>query len=142
MSAAVQSSPLDTAGRIDWGRIVAGAFLVELVLFVVLIPIGIVVMPAGGAMTDSTIFLMSVPIGLFVLGAAVTAWILRRVAARRLLHGTLIGIVATLIYFGLCAVQPGGVAAVIAGYGPPLFWLSQALRVGGCAAGAAWTRPR
>jgi hypothetical protein len=125
---------------IHWSRIVGGAFLLELVLFLVLIPIGIAFMPPGGTMTDSTAFLIAVPTGCFVAGAAVSAWILRKVTAQRVLHGALLGVLATLIYFAICAVSPGGIPAVIAGYGAFVFWLSQVLRIAGSIVGAAARR--
>ena len=124
---------------IHWGRILAGGLLLELLLFVVLIPIGLVFgMPGVPGATDFTVFFVAVPVGCFVGGYAVAAWILRRVTSRRVLHGALLGVAATLLYLGLCAVQPGGIPAVIAGYGPPLFWASQALRIAGCALGASY----
>ena len=137
--AATVDSRSHIAAKIHWWRIVLGAFLLELVLVVVLIPIGVAFAPAGGAITDSLVFLIAVPIGCFAGGAAVSAWILRKVAARRVLHGALLGGVATLIYFGLAAAAPGGIPAAIAGYGPPLFWVSQVLRIAGTTVGAAYT---
>jgi hypothetical protein len=44
-------------------------------------------------------------------------------------------VTATLLYLAICAVQPGGLFGVIAGYGPPLFWASQVLRIAGCVLG-------
>lgn len=105
-------------------------------LFLVLIPIGIAFTPAGGEMTDSTAFLIAVPAGCFVAGAAVSAWIFRKVA-QPVLHGALLGVIATLIYFAICAASPGGIPAVIAGYGAFVFWLSQILRICGSMVGAA-----
>ena len=128
---------------IRWGRILAGGLLLELLLFVILIPIGLVFgMPGAPGATDFTVFFVAVPVGCFVGGYAAAAWMLRSVTSRRALHGVLMGVAATLLYLGLCAVQPGGVPAVIAGYGPPLFWASQALRIAGCALGALHRRRR
>ena len=141
MSTNTAATSLGPPANIQWGRVIGGAFLLELVLFVVLIPLGIAMTPEGGQMTDSTAFLAVVMVGVFVGGAVVTAWILRKTTTGRLLHGTLIGVFAALIYFGLAAAQPGGVAAVIASYGPFLFWLGQVLRLGGCMAGALYRSP-
>jgi hypothetical protein len=135
MNATLRSSA--HPATIHWSRIVGGAFLLELALFLVLIPIGIAFTPAGGAMTDSTVFLIAVPTGCFVAGAAVSAWMFRKVAAQRVLHGALLGVIATFIYFAICAVSPGGIPAVIAGYGAFIFWLSQILRICGSIVGAA-----
>jgi hypothetical protein len=74
-------------------------------------------------------------------GLAVSAWILRRVGSSRALHGALLGVVATLLYFAICALQPGGITSVIAGYGAPLFWGSQVLRIAGCVFGGLGKLP-
>ena len=113
--------------NIHWIRVVLGALLLELVLFVVLVPIGFV---------NTTIFLVAVPIGCFVFGYLVTKWLLRTMTSGWVLHGALVGIVATAMYFGLAMMGPGGLAAAVATYGAPLFYFSQAMRIGGCVAGA------
>ena len=114
--------------QIRWIRVGVGALALEVVLFAVLVPISFV---------NQTAFLVAVPVGVFVIALLLTRWLLRPVTRHVLLHGTLIGIVATLLYFGLVAAQPGGLGAALAVYGVPLFWFSQALRVIGCLAGAA-----
>jgi hypothetical protein len=113
--------------KIHWLRVVLGALLLEGILFVVLVPISFI---------NKTLFLIAVPIGVLVFGYLVTRWLLKKVSTRLVLHGTLIGIVATLIYFGLVLGQPGGFAAAIAVYGAPLFYFCQAMRITGCVAGA------
>jgi hypothetical protein len=112
---------------IHWRRVVLGAVLLEIVLFTVLVPIGFV---------STTAFLVSVPIGCFVFGYLVTRWLLRTLSSGFLLHGTLVGIVATAMYFGLVFMQPDGLSSAIAVYGVPLFWFSQAMRIAGCVTGA------
>ena len=72
-----------------------------------------------------------------MFGYLVCWWILRKVASAPMLHGALIGIVATAMYLGLVFAQPGGFAAAVGTYGVPLFWFSQAMRIAGCVAGAA-----
>jgi hypothetical protein len=112
---------------IHWVRVVLGALLLEIVLFAVLVPIGF---------ASTTLFLVAVPIGCFVFGYLVTRWLLRTLSSGLLLHGTLVGIVATAIYFGLVFMQPDGLSSAIAVYGAPLFWFSQAMRIAGCVTGA------
>jgi hypothetical protein len=114
-------------------RIVLGALLLEVVLFVVLVPISFV---------NTTAFLVAVPIGCFVLGCAVSAWMLRPIPSGFLLHGTLLGLVATAMYFGLVFAQPGGLSSAVAVYGAPLFWFCQAMRIAGCMTGAVQGRSR
>ena len=133
----LRGSATPMSGNLHWGRILGGAFLLELLLFLVLVPIGLTFgMPGVPGATDFTVFFIAVPVGCFVGGLAIAAWILRRVGSRRALHGALLGVVATLLYFGICALQPGGISAVMSGYGLPLFWASQALRIAGCVLGA------
>ena len=120
--------------NIQWVRILMGALLLEIVLFATLVPLSFV---------NATLFLTAVPVGVFVFGYLVSRWVLRHVRSAPLLHGVLIGVVATAIYLGLVAAQPGGFTAAIQMYGAPLFWLVQLLRVAGCAAaGARLTRPQ
>ena len=116
---------------IRWMRVILGALLLEVVLFVTLVPLTFV---------NMTLFLMAVPIGVFVFGYLVSWWMLRTVLSKRLLHGALIGVVATAMYFGLVFAAPGGYPAAVAIYGAPLFWALQALRIAGCVAGAARNR--
>jgi len=54
-----------------------------------------------------------------------------------MLHGALIGIVATAMYLVLVFAKPGGFAAAVATQGVPPFWFSQAMRIAGCVPGAA-----
>jgi hypothetical protein len=110
-----------------WWRIIGGAFLLEFVLFLTLVPMLLYV--------DVSVAVPLVAAGCFVFGFAVTRWILRKVPGRQVFHGTLIGVVATVIYFLLVIPQPGGLASVVSIYGP--FWLTTAnvARILGCAAG-------
>ena len=119
--------------QIHWRRVVLGALLLELVLFVVLVPIVAI---------NQTAFLIAVPIGCFVFGYLVTRWLLRKVSSAWVLHGALVGVVATAMYFGLVVMQPGGIPEVVAMYGAALFYFSQAMRIAGCVAGAAHQQRR
>jgi hypothetical protein len=118
---------------IHWMRVVLGALLLEIILFAVLVPIGFV---------SATVFLVAVPIGCFLFGYLVTRWLLWTLSSGFLLHGTLVGVVATAMYFGLVFMQPDGLASAIAIYGVPLFWFSQAMRIAGCVTGALSVRQR
>jgi hypothetical protein len=118
---------------IHWRRIVLGALLLEVVLFTVLVPIGFV---------STTVFLVAVPIGCFVFGYVVTRWVLRTLSSGLLLHGTLVGVVATAMYFGLVFMQSDGLSSAILVYGAPLLWFSQAMRIAGCVTGALHNQRR
>jgi hypothetical protein len=124
-------------------RIIAGAFLLELLLLVTLVPIGLIFgMPGLPGATDFTVFFIAVPVGCFLGGVAAGAWVSRPLPANHALHGLLTGVGATLIYLALCTTQPDSIAGVIAGYGATLFWVSQALRIAGSIAGAVWSARR
>lgn len=114
--------------KVRWVRIIVGALLLEIVLFATLVPLSFI---------NTTLFLTAVPVGVFVFGHLVSWLVLRRVQSVPLLHGVLIGVVATAIYLGLVAAQPGGFPATIQMYGTALFWLVQLLRVAGCATAGA-----
>ena len=132
-----------TSSALRWRRIIAGAFLLEFLLLVTLVPIGLVFgMPGLPGATDYTVFFIAVPIGCFLGGVAVGAWVSRPLTANRAVHGLLVGVGATLIYLALGLTQPGSIGGLIAGYGPVLFWASQALRIAGSVAGAAWSPRR
>jgi hypothetical protein len=140
--ATLNVTPATAARKIHWLAIVGGAVLLELLLFVVLIPIGLVFgMPGVAGANDFTVFFVAVPIGCFVGGFVVSLWVLRNVASRRLLHGALLGGAATLTYLAICATQPGGIPVAIAGYGAELFWGCQAMRIAGCLLGASRRHP-
>ena len=119
--------------KINWIRIVLGALLLEVVLFAALVPISLV---------SLTLFLVAVPIACFVFAALVISWLLRKTPSDLLLHGTLVGIVATVMYFGLVFGSADGLSGAVAIYGAPLFWFSQAMRIAGCVAGAAHQQRR
>lgn len=113
--------------RLRVGRIVAGAFLLEFVLVIVLIP------PA--ALVGMERVIPFVYPSLLVFGFLVTWWILRKVPHRSVAHGTLIGIVATAMYVLLTLANPDGISAVIEAYGVFGFIAGNGLRILGCVAG-------
>jgi hypothetical protein len=106
-------------------------------LFAALIPLGLVFgMPGVPGATDFTVFFTAVPVACFLGGSLLSGWMLKTVVSHALLHGALIGVVATLLYLALCALQLGGIPAVIAGYGVPRLPLA---RLCGSAA-VSWVR--
>jgi hypothetical protein len=121
--------PAQTSGRIRWGRVFAGAVLVEAGLIGLTLPVAL--------LAGTTVFLAVVPPACFGVGFVCAWWACRKIESRFVLHGALIGIIATAIYFGLVLSQPGGMASVMELYGPFLFFLANGLRVIGCVAGGA-----
>jgi len=114
--------------KIRWMRVVAAAFLVELVLVALTIPVV--------ALFGMEAFVPFVPITCFVAGFPFGWWAVRKVQSGFVLHGTVIGIVATLIYLALVLSQGGSLRPAIELYGPFLFFLANALKILGCVAGA------
>ncbi|HET9218689.1 MAG TPA: hypothetical protein VFR18_17020 [Terriglobia bacterium] len=120
--------------RLQWGRIIIGALLVEIALIIVFIPLL--------AVADIQTLIPFVVPAVFVFGFAITWWLVRKVRGQHVLHGILIGIIATLLYLLLCMAQPDGISSVVAMYGTSVFILANLLRILGCAAGAFAARPR
>jgi hypothetical protein len=115
-------------GRIRWARVLGLAFALEAVLFAVLLPLQPVL--------SLRVWFVAVAAGCFVF-AYTAGWLAARgLSARAVLHGTLVGIIATAIYLVINLLAPGGLAAAAAFYGVPLFVAVNALRILGCAAGA------
>jgi hypothetical protein len=113
---------------IRWGRIIGLAIALEAVLFVTLVPL---ISRLGH------VWLMTA----IAAGCAIFGYVAGRLAARglqsdRLLHGLLVGIIATAIYLAINVFQPGGIGAALAFYGATLFVAVNALRIVGCLAGA------
>ena len=107
---------------IYWGRVIGGAFLLELILFAVLVPIGAV---------NRTLFLLAVPIGAFVFGYLVTWWMFRMKRSAVWVNSALLGLLATVIYL-VIVVASTGIGAAIATYGLTLFAFANAMRIAGC----------
>ena len=94
----------------------------EVALILVLVPLL--------AFADIATLMPVIMVGVFVIGFVISWWMAKRVKARRVLHGGLMGVVATALYILLCMLQPdGGLSAVIATYGPILFVLGNLLRI-------------
>ena len=102
---------------IQWGRVLLAAFLMEVVLIAVALPLFL-----SGA--GRTLVYIIPPLAL-VATFAVTAWLGRRIKTNFVLHGVLIGVVGTLMYIALTRAQPE----------PWQYWVAHALKIVGGAAG-------
>jgi|SRR5580692_9911351 hypothetical protein len=102
---------------IQWGRVLLAAFVMELILFAIAIPLYF-----GG---EGRLLVYVVPPVALVATFAVTVWLGRKIKTNFVLHGVLIGIVGTLMYIALTRAQPE----------PWQYWLAHALKVVGGAAG-------
>ena len=111
---------------IRWLRVVIAAFIVELGLVVTTVPFFLLI--------GDRVFAMAVPVACLVVPFIVAWFATRKLPARRFLHGVLIGVAATLVYF-LLVIGTGTVAEAVGSYGLPLFIVVNALRVLSAAAG-------
>jgi hypothetical protein len=129
MTRDVTSSDTTTqsSSRMRWGRILAGAFLLEFLLIVVLVP------PLQILGPEKVVPFVFPVVIIFSFGVA--WWMLRKAPQRAVIHATLIGAGATAIYILLCLVSPDGLRGAVAMYGPGLFVAGNGLRIVACAAG-------
>jgi hypothetical protein len=108
---------------IQWARVLLAAFLMEVILFAVAIPL---FLSGRGRLLAYVI----PPVAL-IATFAVTVWLGRGIKTKFVLHGVLIGIAGTLIYVALTRAQPE----------PWQYWVAHGLKVvGGAAGGMALAR--
>src|SRR4029077_239133 len=87
---------------------------------------------AKGGSTASAVI---IGVGCFVAGFVVVRWLGRGIQSQLVLHGFLMGLVATLLYVGLVAGS-GQMSSALAAYGPATFVTVNALRLLGAVFGA------
>jgi len=109
-----------------WGRAILGGLLAEAMLIVVVAP--------GGIMGNEAVVTWSAVIGAPIVTFLAALWVCRGVESKLVLHGTLAGLAAMLIY--LLPVLAGGVAQ------PPVYWVAHGLKVAGGAAGGMFAARR
>jgi len=93
-------------GRIHWGRILLGGLLAEVALILAIVPLGL---RFGDRFLHDT-----APPGSFLMCFLGALWVGRRIESRFILHGTLVGVVAALIYVTLTRAQPEPFAYIVA----------------------------
>ena len=127
--------------RIHWFRVLLGGLLIEAVLAIVLIG-GFAAAGVDIANGVSTMSALIIGVGCFAAAFLVVLWLGRGIRSRLVLHGVLMGLVATLIYVGLVAGS-GQMSAALAAYGPVTFVTVNAARlVGAGLGGVACARRR
>lgn len=92
--------------RVHWGRILIGGLLAEVALILVIVPLGL-------RLGDSFLHYTAPP-GSFVMCFLGALWVCRRVESHFILHGTLVGVVAALIYVALTRAQSEPFAYIVA----------------------------
>jgi putative membrane protein (TIGR04086 family) len=112
------------SGTIHWGRILLGGLLAELALILAIVPLGL-------RLGDNFLHYTAPP-GSFLMCFLGALWVCRRVESHFILHGTLVGVVAALIYVALTRAQPE----------PFAYFLAHALKLTGGAFGGFVARRR
>jgi putative membrane protein (TIGR04086 family) len=92
--------------RIHWGRILLGGLLAEVTLVLAIVPLGL-------RLGDNFLHYIAPP-GSFITCFLGALWVGRRIETRFILHGTLVGMVAVLIYVALTRAQPEPFAYIVA----------------------------
>jgi putative membrane protein (TIGR04086 family) len=89
-----------------WGRIVVGGVMAEGALILAIVPLGL--------RLGENFLHYTAPPGSFITCFLGALWVCRRVEARFILQGTLVGVVAALIYVALTRAQPEPAAYILA----------------------------
>jgi hypothetical protein len=113
------------SATIHWGRILLGGLLAEIALILAIVPLGL-------RLGDNFMH-YSAPPGSFVTCFLAALWVCRPIESHLVLQGTLVGVVAALIYVALTRAQPEPFAYIVA----------HALKLAGGACGgfvAQWRR--
>lgn len=95
-----------SATRIHWGRILIGGLLAEVALILAIVPLGL-------RLGDNFLHYAAPP-GSFVMCFLGALWACRRIESHFIQHGTLVGVVAALIYVALTRAQPEPFAYIVA----------------------------
>ena len=102
---------------IHWGRILLGGLFAEVALILAIVPLGL-------RLGDNFLHYTAPP-GSFITCFLAALWVSRRIESRFILHGTLVGAVAALIYVALTRAQPE----------PFIYIVAHALKLAGGACG-------
>jgi putative membrane protein (TIGR04086 family) len=97
---------MGTSSSIHWVRILIGGFLAELSVIAFVIPVSLLF---GKHSLQYT-----APAASMVACFLLAIWVARRADSNCVLHGALVGVVATLIYIGLTRGQPEPLAYIVA----------------------------
>jgi putative membrane protein (TIGR04086 family) len=95
-----------STSKIHWLRIILGGLFAEVALIIAIVPLGLHI---GG-----NFLLYTAPPGSFIACFFAALWVARKIDSRFILHGTLVGVVAALIYLALTRAQPEPFAYIVA----------------------------
>ena len=91
---------------IHWIRIFLGGLLAEVALILAIVPLGL-------RLGDNFLHYTAPP-GSFITCFLAALWVSRRIESRFILHGTLVGAVAALIYVAMTRAQPEPFVYIVA----------------------------
>jgi hypothetical protein len=91
---------------IRWGRILLGGLLAEIALILAIVPVGLHL--------GENFLHYTAPPGSLVMCFLGALWVCRRVESQFILQGTLVGVVAALVYIALTRAQPEPFAYIVA----------------------------
>jgi hypothetical protein len=97
---------MHTSAQIHWIRVLIGGLLAEASVFAVVIP----VLKLSGPHA----LLYAAPPASLVMCFLFALWVGRQIESRFVLHGILVGVVATLLYVGLTLARPEPLAYLAA----------------------------
>jgi|ERR1700678_3295289 len=89
---------MSTSGRIHWIRILIGGFLAEAAVIAIVIPFV--------KFSDQQAVTYAAALESLAMCFVFALWVGRKVESRFVLHGILVGVVATLLYVGLTWARP------------------------------------
>jgi hypothetical protein len=113
--------------HIRWLRVLVAALLVE-------VGLGVTALPFMAILSEQVVFQVVVPVACLVVPFIVAYVATRPLPAAHMLHGWLIGAVATALYFGL-VLGASSLEEATASYGLALFIVVNLLRLVSAAAG-------
>jgi putative membrane protein (TIGR04086 family) len=115
---------MNTYGGIRWLRVLLAGFLAEVLVIALVIPFALLL--------GKTTLTYTAPAASFLACFVFAIWVGRGLNSRFVLHGILVGVVATLIYVALTRGGPE----------PPAYLVAHALKLLGGAAGGLVTARR
>jgi len=108
---------MSTSGGIRWLRVLLAGFLAEVLVIALVIPVSL--------LFGKNILTYAAPAASLLACFLLAIWVGRRLESRFVLHGILVGVVATLIYVALTRGGPE----------PPAYLIAHGLKILGGAAG-------
>jgi putative membrane protein (TIGR04086 family) len=108
---------MSTSAGIRWLRVLFGGFLAEVLVIALVIPVSL--------LFGKNTLTYAAPVASLVACFLLAIWVGRRLESRFVLHGILVGVVATLIYVALTRGGPE----------PPAYLIAHGLKILGGAAG-------